>query len=138
MQGQHISLTQQIQQFTDTLQQFILNMGEDAATNHISNSVFYISIGINDYIHYYLLNVSNVDNLYLPWHFNHFLASSLKQEIKVKCSKIYFLVHYIFFLYKKNLVIHPLIHFIIKARMPYFGVMFKCQTTLFLETLFDT
>ncbi|KAK7366670.1 hypothetical protein VNO80_08666 [Phaseolus coccineus] len=80
--GQHISLTQQIQQFTDTLQQFILSMGEDAATNLISNSVFYISIGINDYIHYYLLNVSNVDNLFLPWHFNHFLASSLQQEIK--------------------------------------------------------
>ncbi|XP_022631352.1 GDSL esterase/lipase At5g08460 [Vigna radiata var. radiata] len=80
--GQHISLTQQIQQFTDTLQQFILSMGEDAATNLISNSVFYISIGINDYIHYYLLNVSNVNNLYLPWHFNHFLASSLWQEIK--------------------------------------------------------
>jgi len=84
VQGQHISLTQQIQQFTDTFQQFILSMGEDAATNIVSNSVFYISIGINDYIHYYLLNVSNVDNLYLPWHFNHFLASSLWQEIKVK------------------------------------------------------
>ncbi|ESW30583.1 hypothetical protein PHAVU_002G165200 [Phaseolus vulgaris] len=80
--GQHISLTQQIQQFTDTLQQFILSMGEDAATNLISNSVFYVSIGINDYIHYYLLNESNVDNLYLPWHFNHFLASSLQQEIR--------------------------------------------------------
>ncbi|KAL2347951.1 hypothetical protein Fmac_001951 [Flemingia macrophylla] len=80
--GQHISLTQQIQQFTDTLQQFILSMGEDAASTLISDSIFYISIGINDYIHYYLLNVSNVDNLYPPWHFNHFLASSLRQEIK--------------------------------------------------------
>ncbi|KAJ1386093.1 SGNH hydrolase superfamily [Sesbania bispinosa] len=80
--GQHISFTQQIQQFTDTLQQFILTMGEDAATTLISDSIFYISIGINDYIHYYLLNVSNVTNLYLPWRFNHFLASSLSQQIK--------------------------------------------------------
>ncbi|KAE9606531.1 hypothetical protein Lal_00013953 [Lupinus albus] len=80
--GQHISFTQQIQQFTDTFQQFILTMGENAATTLIANSVFYISIGINDYIHYYLLNVSNVDNLYLPWTFNQLLASSLSQEIK--------------------------------------------------------
>ncbi|XP_061374169.1 GDSL esterase/lipase At5g08460 [Gastrolobium bilobum] len=80
--GQHISFTQQIQQFTDTLQQFILTMGEDAVTGLVSNSIFYISIGINDYIHYYLLNVSDVDNLYLPWRFNQFLASSVRQEIK--------------------------------------------------------
>ncbi|CAI8589329.1 unnamed protein product [Vicia faba] len=80
--GQHISLTQQIQQFSDTYQQFILSMGEDVAANFISNSIFYISIGINDYIHYYLLNVSNVNNMYLPWRFNQFLASSLRREIK--------------------------------------------------------
>ncbi|KAF3448721.1 hypothetical protein FNV43_RR09434 [Rhamnella rubrinervis] len=80
--GQHISLTQQIQQFTDTFQQFVLSMGEQAATDLISNSVFYISIGINDYIHYYLRNVSNVQNLYLPWSFNQFIASIIREEIK--------------------------------------------------------
>ncbi|THG08549.1 GDSL esterase/lipase At5g08460 [Camellia sinensis] len=80
--GQHISFTQQIQQVTDTIQQFTLNMGEDAATKLISNSVFYISIGTNDYIHYYLRNVSNVQSLYLPWSFNQFLATTVKQEIK--------------------------------------------------------
>ncbi|KDP25283.1 hypothetical protein JCGZ_20439 [Jatropha curcas] len=79
--GQRISLTQQIQQFTDTLQSFILSMGEDAANDLISNSIFYLSIGINDYIHYYLRNVSNVQNLYLPWSFSQFLASELRQEI---------------------------------------------------------
>lgn len=83
LQGQRISLTQQIQQFTDTYQQFIINMGEDAAAHFISNSVFYISVGINDYIHYYLPNISNVQNVYLPWAFNKFLAYTLKQEIKV-------------------------------------------------------
>ncbi|KAI4302905.1 hypothetical protein MLD38_038598 [Melastoma candidum] len=80
--GQHISLTQQIQQFTDTVQQFILHLGEAAAANRISRSVFYISIGVNDYIHYYLRNVSDVQNQYLPWTFNQFLASSVEQEIK--------------------------------------------------------
>lgn len=83
LQGQHISLTQQIQQFTDTYQQFILSIGERAASDLMSNSVFYISIGVNDYIHYYLRNVSNVQNLYLPWSFNQFLASIIREEIKV-------------------------------------------------------
>ena len=54
-----------------------------AATDLISNSVFYISIGINDYIHYADSNVSNVQNLYLPWSFNQFLASSVRKEIMV-------------------------------------------------------
>ncbi|RVW43158.1 GDSL esterase/lipase 7 [Vitis vinifera] len=79
--GQHISFTQQIEQVTDTFQQFILSLGEAAANDLISNSLFYISIGINDYIHYYLLNMSNVQNLYLPWSFNQFLATTVKQEI---------------------------------------------------------
>ncbi|KAF6140810.1 hypothetical protein GIB67_042223 [Kingdonia uniflora] len=80
--GQHISLTQQIQQVTDTFQQFILNLGEEEATNIISKSVFYLSIGSNDYIHYYLLNVSRVQSLYFPWTFNQFLATTVKQELK--------------------------------------------------------
>nr|XP_004246094.1 GDSL esterase/lipase At5g08460-like [Solanum lycopersicum] len=80
--GQHISLAQQIEQVTDTVQQFIVNIGEDATTDLISNSLFYISIGSNDFIHYYLLNASNVQNVYLPWSFNQFLAQTIKQEIK--------------------------------------------------------
>ncbi|KAK9275879.1 hypothetical protein L1049_023153 [Liquidambar formosana] len=80
--GEHISFTQQIQQVTDTFQQFILNMGEEVANDLISNSLFYISIGTNDYIHYYLRNVSSVQSLYLPWSFNQFLASTVKEEIK--------------------------------------------------------
>ncbi|KAB1215453.1 hypothetical protein CJ030_MR4G010536 [Morella rubra] len=80
--GQHVSLSQQIQQFTDTYQQFILSMGEHGAADLISNSVVYISIGINDYIHFYLRNVSNVQNLFLPWSFNQFLASIVRLEIK--------------------------------------------------------
>ncbi|KAF2313461.1 hypothetical protein GH714_011112 [Hevea brasiliensis] len=80
--GQRISFTQQIQQFSDTLQSFILGLGEDTAYDLISNSIFYISIGINDYIHYYLRNVSNVQNLYLPWSFSQFLASTVRHEIK--------------------------------------------------------
>ncbi|KMT11897.1 hypothetical protein BVRB_5g098640 [Beta vulgaris subsp. vulgaris] len=80
--GQRVSFAQQIQQVTDTFQQFMMTMGEDAANSLISDSIFYISIGTNDYIHYYLQNVSGVQSMYTPWNFNHFLATSLKQEIK--------------------------------------------------------
>lgn len=83
IQGQHISFSHQIQLFSDTYQRFVLNLGEESAIGLVSSSVFYISIGINDYIHYYLRNVSSVQNLYLPWGFNQFLASTMRQEIKV-------------------------------------------------------
>ncbi|XP_021757679.1 GDSL esterase/lipase At5g08460-like [Chenopodium quinoa] len=80
--GQHVSLAQQIQQATDTFQLFMMSMGEDAAVRLISDSIFYISIGTNDYIHFYLQNVSGIQSVYSPWSFNHFLSTSLKQEIK--------------------------------------------------------
>ncbi|WOH11661.1 hypothetical protein DCAR_0831151 [Daucus carota subsp. sativus] len=80
--GQHISFTQQVQQVTDTFQQFTLNMGEVVAADLISKSLFYISIGTNDYIHYYLRNVSSVQSLYLPWKFNQFLVQTMKKEIE--------------------------------------------------------
>lgn len=80
--GQHISLTQQIQQVMDTVQLFILTLGEESANDLTSHSVFYISIGSNDFIHYYLRNVSSVQYLFLPWSFNQFLAQTMKQEIQ--------------------------------------------------------
>ncbi|XP_076950635.1 GDSL esterase/lipase At5g08460-like [Bidens hawaiensis] len=80
--GQHISFSQQVQQVMDTFQQFILTMGEHAAAEHISNSVFYISIGTNDFIHYYLPDVSGVQSKFFAWRFTQFLAQTMKQEIK--------------------------------------------------------
>ncbi|XP_074278724.1 GDSL esterase/lipase At5g08460-like isoform X2 [Silene latifolia] len=80
--GQRVSFAQQIQQLSDTFQQFKMNMGEDIAANLISKSILYISIGSNDYIHYYLLNVSGVQSVYSPWSFNRFLANTMKQQIK--------------------------------------------------------
>nr|GEV99403.1 GDSL esterase/lipase 7-like [Tanacetum cinerariifolium] len=80
--GQHISFTQQIQQVMDTFQRFTLTMGEIEAADLISDSVFYISIGTNDYIHYYLPDVSGVQSKYVSWNFTKFLARTMKQEIK--------------------------------------------------------
>ncbi|KAJ8451124.1 hypothetical protein Cgig2_026933 [Carnegiea gigantea] len=79
---QHISFAQQIQQVTDTSQQLMISMGEETAVDLISNSIFYISIGTNDYIHYYLRNVSSVQSLHSPSSFSHLLSATLKQGIK--------------------------------------------------------
>ncbi|XP_068659334.1 GDSL esterase/lipase 7 isoform X2 [Aristolochia californica] len=78
----HISFTQQIQQATDTFQQFILSLGVGESRKLISKSIFYFSIGSNDYIHYYLRNLSNVQSLFFPWGFNQLLVTLVKQELK--------------------------------------------------------
>ncbi|KAL9286370.1 putative triacylglycerol lipase [Arabidopsis thaliana] len=80
--GQRVSFAMQVEQFVDTFQQMILSIGEKASERLVSNSVFYISIGVNDYIHFYIRNISNVQNLYTPWNFNQFLASNMRQELK--------------------------------------------------------
>lgn len=74
----------QVEQFVDTFQQMILSIGEEASDRLVSNSVFYISIGVNDYIHFYIRNISSVQSLYSPWLFNQFLASNMRQELKVR------------------------------------------------------
>lgn len=83
LQGMHVSLTQQIQQVTDTSEQLALSLGEEAAADLFRRSVFYVSIGSNDFIHYYLRNTSSVQSLYLPWEFNQLLVNTVKQELKV-------------------------------------------------------
>ncbi|KAG9448259.1 hypothetical protein H6P81_014387 [Aristolochia fimbriata] len=80
--GEHISFTQQIQQAMDTFQLFILSLGEDEARDLVSKSIFYFSIGSNDYIHYYLQNLSNVQDRFFPWGFNQLLVTTVKQELK--------------------------------------------------------
>ncbi|KAG0502472.1 hypothetical protein HPP92_002544 [Vanilla planifolia] len=80
--GMHISLTQQIQQVSDTFQHFSLILGEEAAADLISRSVFYLSIGSNDFIHYYLSNASGVQDLYKPSEFNRLLVGTVQQELK--------------------------------------------------------
>uniref|UniRef100_A0A0A9DNX0 GDSL esterase/lipase 7 n=1 Tax=Arundo donax TaxID=35708 RepID=A0A0A9DNX0_ARUDO len=80
--GMHVSLTQQVQQVEDTYEQLSLALGEAAAANLFRRSVFFVSIGSNDFIHYYLRNVSGVQMRYLPWEFNQLLVSTVRQEIK--------------------------------------------------------
>ncbi|KAG0532810.1 hypothetical protein BDA96_04G139200 [Sorghum bicolor] len=80
--GMHVSLTQQVQQVEDTYEQLSLALGEAAVANLFRRSVFFVSIGSNDFIHYYLRNVSGVQMRYLPWEFNQLLVSTMRQEIK--------------------------------------------------------
>ncbi|XP_062223488.1 GDSL esterase/lipase 7-like [Phragmites australis] len=80
--GMHVSLTQQVQQVEDTYEQLSLALGEVAVANLFRRSVFFVSIGSNDFIHYYLRNVSGVQMRYLPWEFNQLLVNTVRQEIK--------------------------------------------------------
>ncbi|KAL6646849.1 hypothetical protein ACP70R_015543 [Stipagrostis hirtigluma subsp. patula] len=80
--GMHVSLTQQVQQVEDTYEQLSLALGEAAAADLFKKSVFFVSMGCNDFIHYYLRNVSGVQMRYLPWEFNKLLVSTMRQEIK--------------------------------------------------------
>ncbi|KAL6877517.1 hypothetical protein ACP4OV_012732 [Aristida adscensionis] len=80
--GMHVSLTQQVQQVEDTYEQLSLALGEAAAADLFKKSVFFVSIGCNDFIHYYLRNISGVQMRYLPWEFNQLLVSTMRQEIK--------------------------------------------------------
>ncbi|WVZ96903.1 hypothetical protein U9M48_042483 [Paspalum notatum var. saurae] len=80
--GMHVSLTQQVQQVEDTYEQLSLALGETAAADLFRRSVFFVSIGSNDFIHYYLRNVSGVQVRYHPWEFNKLLVSTMGQEIK--------------------------------------------------------
>lgn len=79
----HVSLTQQVQQVEDTYEQLALALGEAATADLFRRSVFFVSIGSNDFIHYYLRNVSGVQMRYLPWEFNQLLVNAVRQEIKV-------------------------------------------------------
>lgn len=83
LQGMHVSLTQQVQQVEDTYEQLALALGEAATVDLFKRSVFFVSIGSNDFIHYYLRNVSGVQMHYLPWEFNQLLVNAVRQEIKV-------------------------------------------------------
>lgn len=80
--GKHVSLSQQMEQVMETFQQFQLNLGREAAGDLISKSVFYFSIGSNDFIHYYLKNVSGVQSRYLPWEFTKLLTNSIRQHLE--------------------------------------------------------
>lgn len=104
LQGQRVSFAMQVEQFVDTFQQMILRIGEEASDRLVSNSVFYISIGVNDYIHFYIRNISNVQNLYTPWHFNQFLASNMRQELKVRLHFRFYMVYSCWRLYRDKFI----------------------------------
>lgn len=70
-------------------------MGEDAATNLISNFVFYISIGINVYIIYYLLPTLEFQPLFTIF---------TQARDKAKCSLDLF-SHPLYFLFKKKILL---------------------------------
>lgn len=74
---------QQVGLFTETFQQIQSRKGPKEAMNIISKSVFYISIGSNDFNHFLLQNASGAHSRYWPWEFNRLLVTSIRNELKV-------------------------------------------------------
>ncbi|EFJ35647.1 hypothetical protein SELMODRAFT_80714 [Selaginella moellendorffii] len=81
--GQHIPLVEQIQQVSDFKDQLVFNHGREAARKLMSRSLHYISIGSNDFIHYYLRNVSGVESDISPLDFNNLLVATLVSQLKI-------------------------------------------------------
>ncbi|KAH9302625.1 hypothetical protein KI387_014208 [Taxus chinensis] len=79
--GQHISLSQQTEQFSEMSQDMSLAFGADETKERISKSIIYVSVGSNDYIHYYLRNVSGIQSLQPPWKFNKLLVQGIRDEL---------------------------------------------------------
>ncbi|GFP98058.1 GDSL esterase/lipase at1g29670 [Phtheirospermum japonicum] len=67
----------------DTFQQFILTMGEDASLQSYLE-LDYSTFRSGATITYTIISETYLmlQSLYLPWHFNQFLAQSVKQEIQ--------------------------------------------------------
>ena len=63
-------LTQHAQQVEDTYELLALALGEEATADLFRRSLFFVWIGSNDFINYYMRNVSCVQMRYLPWEFN--------------------------------------------------------------------
>lgn len=56
------SLNQQLRQAFETLQLLQLRLGQETATNFIKSSIFYLSFGKDDFLHYFLHNLSGTRN----------------------------------------------------------------------------
>ncbi|KAH9572688.1 hypothetical protein CY35_02G164700 [Sphagnum magellanicum] len=77
--GEHIALQQQIQMFMERRAVLEQTMGVEAAHDLIANSVMYISIGGNEYIHNYITNGS--ESSLSPEAFTDLVLASLSDRI---------------------------------------------------------
>ncbi|KAL3702101.1 hypothetical protein R1sor_020123 [Riccia sorocarpa] len=64
--GAHISMNLQIKQFNETQQEFIEQLGFDAAQRVFADSIYFSNIGTNDLVNNYLLPASPTRALYTP------------------------------------------------------------------------
>lgn len=80
--GQHISFSEQLGMFSNSEAKMSILLGQAATKEAIERSVFYFSIGNNDFIHYYLRNVSGVLDRQNSVEFSSMLLESLSNHLK--------------------------------------------------------
>ncbi|KAJ7296081.1 hypothetical protein O6H91_15G080500 [Diphasiastrum complanatum] len=80
--GQQIPFVEQINRMLQIHDELASLLGEQAASQLISQSMYYISIGSNDFIHYYIRNVSGVQEKLSPAEFSNMLVSRATKLIE--------------------------------------------------------
>ena len=89
MQGQHMSLTEQLGMFSDSEAKMSIILGQEYTKEAVQQSLFYFSIGNNDFIHYYLSNVSGVLEKQNPRQFSRMLLETLGTHLKVSMNDLF-------------------------------------------------
>lgn len=75
--------------FSNSEAKMSLLLGQLATKQAIEKSIFYFSIGNNDFIHYYLRNVSGILEKQNSVEFSSMLLENLSNHLKVRCQKLF-------------------------------------------------
>lgn len=82
-QGEYVSLSQQLEQFSIVKQRLNEELGATAASRLVAGSIYYISTGSNDFINNYLLPGNPHLDIF-PDGYERLLVSSFSDLIKVR------------------------------------------------------
>lgn len=82
-QIQRIALNKQLDYLTKTRTEFVQLVGEPKTAEIFAKSLWYITIGSNDYINNYLIPGSPVSKQYTPEQYQDLLISTFNDQLRV-------------------------------------------------------
>ena len=85
MQGQRISFGGQLQNYQSAVQQLVSILGdEDSAANHLSQCIFTVGMGSNDYLNnYFMPTVYGTSRQYNPEQYADVLVNQYSQQLRI-------------------------------------------------------
>ena len=86
LQGQRISFGGQLQNYQAAVQQLVNILGdEDSAANHLSQCIFTVGMGSNDYLNnYFMPTVYSTSQQYTPEQYADVLINQYAQQLRVR------------------------------------------------------